>query len=93
MTRPSSEPDQIAIVTAASSGTGAGTARAFVRAGHAVIATSRSIHPAGEPDVVAVPGAIAEAEPFSALWSRHSIPSRSPPRSGEPHTSGAPRQG
>ena len=41
---------------------GAGNAAAaFRRAGYAVVATSRSIHPSGEPDVLAVPGDIAEA--------------------------------
>jgi len=62
MTPPSREPQKVAIVTGASQGIGAGTAAAFVRAGYAVVATSRSIHPSGEPDVVTVPGDIAEAE-------------------------------
>ena len=57
-----SEPPHVAIVTGASRGIGAGLAKAFVRAGYSVVATSRSIPPSGEPDVVAVPGDIAEAE-------------------------------
>ena len=62
MTSPSSEPKKVAIVTGASRGIGAGIAKAFVRAGYAVVATSRSIRPSGEPDVLVVPGDIAEAE-------------------------------
>jgi NAD(P)-dependent dehydrogenase (short-subunit alcohol dehydrogenase family) len=62
MTAPSPEPQKVAIVTGASKGIGAGVARAFVRAGYAVVATSRSIRPSGEPDLLAVPGDIAEAE-------------------------------
>jgi NAD(P)-dependent dehydrogenase (short-subunit alcohol dehydrogenase family) len=62
MTSPSFEPKKVAIVTGASRGIGAGIAKAFVRAGYAVVATSRSIRPSGEPDVLVVPGDIAEAE-------------------------------
>ena len=62
MTRPSPEPQKVAIVTGASQGIGAGIAEAFVRAGYAVVATSRSIRASDEPDVLAVPGDIAEAE-------------------------------
>jgi NAD(P)-dependent dehydrogenase (short-subunit alcohol dehydrogenase family) len=62
MTAPSAEPQKVAIVTGASRGIGAGITNAFARAGYAVVATSRSILPSGEPDVLAVPGDIAEAE-------------------------------
>jgi NAD(P)-dependent dehydrogenase (short-subunit alcohol dehydrogenase family) len=62
MTAPSAEPQKVAIVTGASRGIGAGIANAFVRAGYVVVATSRSIRPSGEPDILAVPGDIAEAE-------------------------------
>ena len=53
---------KVAIVTGASQGIGAGIASAFVRAGYAVVATSRSIPSSDEPDVVTVQGDIAEAE-------------------------------
>jgi len=43
MTGPSSEPQKVAIITGASKGIDAGIAKAFVRAGYAVVATSRSI--------------------------------------------------
>jgi NAD(P)-dependent dehydrogenase (short-subunit alcohol dehydrogenase family) len=59
---PSPESQKVAVVTGASQGIGAGIAAAFLRAGYAVVATSRSIHPSGEPDLLAVPGDIAEAE-------------------------------
>ena len=62
MTASSSEPQKVAIVTGASKGIGAGIAAAFARAGYAVVPTSRSIRPSGEPDVLAVAGDIAEAE-------------------------------
>jgi len=62
MTPPPPEPQKVAIVTGASQGIGEGIAAAFLRAGYAVVATSRSIHPAGESDLLTVPGDIAEAE-------------------------------
>jgi NAD(P)-dependent dehydrogenase (short-subunit alcohol dehydrogenase family) len=62
MTAPSPEPQKVAIVTGASRGIGAGIAKAFVRAGYAIVATSRSICLSGEPDLLAVPGDIAEKE-------------------------------
>jgi NAD(P)-dependent dehydrogenase (short-subunit alcohol dehydrogenase family) len=62
MTAASSEPQKVAIVTGASRGIGAGLTEAFARAGYAVVATSRSIRASTEPDVLAVPGDIAEAE-------------------------------
>lgn len=62
MTRPSREPQKVAIVTGASQGIGAGIAAAFDRAGYAVVATSRSIEPSGEPDVLTVSGDIADAD-------------------------------
>jgi NAD(P)-dependent dehydrogenase (short-subunit alcohol dehydrogenase family) len=51
---------KVAIVTGASRGIGAGVAAAFVRAGYAVVATSRSIEPSGEPGLLTVPGDIAD---------------------------------
>ena len=55
------QPRKVAIVTGASQGIGAGIAAAFDRAGYAVVATSRSIEPSGEPDVLTVDGDIADA--------------------------------
>src|SRR5206468_4521133 len=46
----------------ASQGIGAGIAAAFDRGGYAVVATSRSIEPSGEPDVLTVDGDIADAD-------------------------------
>lgn len=57
-----SEQRKVVIVTGASRGIGAGLAAAFRRAGYAVIATSRAIEPAGDPDLVTVAGDIARAE-------------------------------
>ena len=62
MTAAASEPQKVAIITGASRGIGEGLTKAFVRAGYAVVATSRSIRASSEPDVLAVPGDIAEAE-------------------------------
>jgi NAD(P)-dependent dehydrogenase (short-subunit alcohol dehydrogenase family) len=62
VTPTSPDPQKVAIVTGASQGIGAGIADAFARAGYAVVATSRSIRPSGQPGFLAVPGDIAEAE-------------------------------
>ena len=62
MTPPPPESRKVTIVTGASRGIGEGIAAAFLRAGYAVVATSRSIHPSGESDLLTVPGDIAEAE-------------------------------
>ena len=53
---------KVAIVTGASQGIGAGIAAAFNRAGYAVVATSRSIHPSAEPDFLTVQGDITDAD-------------------------------
>ena len=55
------QPRKVAIVTGASQGIGASIAAAFDRAGYAVVATSRSIEPSGESDVLTVVGDIADA--------------------------------
>lgn len=59
---PASKPQKVAIVTGASRGIGAGLVKAFVLGGYTVVATSRSIRASAEPDVLAVPGDIVEAE-------------------------------
>ena len=56
------QPRKVAIVTGASQGIGAGTAAALHDAGYAVVATSRSIEPSGERDMVTVNGDIADAD-------------------------------
>jgi NAD(P)-dependent dehydrogenase (short-subunit alcohol dehydrogenase family) len=53
---------KIAVITGASQGIGAGLTSAFRAAGYGVVATSRSIGPSGEPDLLTVQGDIAEAE-------------------------------
>lgn len=53
---------KVAVITGASRGIGAGLAVAFRRAGYAVVATSRSIPPSDEPDLLTVRGDIAEPE-------------------------------
>ena len=50
----------VAIVTGASHGIGAGLVAGFRGAGYAVVGTSRSIAASDDPDVLAVPGDIAE---------------------------------
>jgi NAD(P)-dependent dehydrogenase (short-subunit alcohol dehydrogenase family) len=55
------QPRKVAIVTGASQGIGAGIAAAFDGVGYAVVATSRSIEPSGESDVLTVTGDIADA--------------------------------
>jgi NAD(P)-dependent dehydrogenase (short-subunit alcohol dehydrogenase family) len=70
VTAPSPEPGKVAIVTGASRGIGAGIAQAFVRAGYAVVATSRSIRSSAEPNLLAVPGDIAEADTAQRVVER-----------------------
>ena len=53
---------RVAIVTGASGGIGAGLVNSFRGAGFAVVATSRSIRPGGDGDVLAVAGDIAAAD-------------------------------
>jgi NAD(P)-dependent dehydrogenase (short-subunit alcohol dehydrogenase family) len=53
---------KVAIVTGASQGIGEGVAAAYVRAGYSIVATSRSIRPSSDPNVLTVPGDIAEPE-------------------------------
>ena len=52
----------VAVVTGASRGIGAGLAAAFRRSGYAVVATSLSIPSSDEPDLLTVPGDIAQVE-------------------------------
>jgi NAD(P)-dependent dehydrogenase (short-subunit alcohol dehydrogenase family) len=56
------KPQKVAIVTGASRGIGAGIAAAFNRLGYAVVATSRSIEPSREHDVLTVNGDIADPD-------------------------------
>jgi NAD(P)-dependent dehydrogenase (short-subunit alcohol dehydrogenase family) len=50
----------VAIVTGAAHGIGAGLVAGFRGAGYAVVGTSRSIAASDDPDVLATPGDIAE---------------------------------
>ncbi|MET8030494.1 SDR family NAD(P)-dependent oxidoreductase [Streptomyces avermitilis] len=55
-------PEQkVAVITGASQGIGAGLVDAYRKLGYAVVATSRSIEPSQDPDVLAVRGDIADA--------------------------------
>lgn len=49
-----------AVITGASQGIGEGLVAAYRKLGYAVVATSRSIRPSGDPGVLAVPGDIAD---------------------------------
>jgi NAD(P)-dependent dehydrogenase (short-subunit alcohol dehydrogenase family) len=51
---------KVAIVTGASQGIGAGLVKAFSDRGYKVVATSRSIRPSNDPDVLAVAGDIGD---------------------------------
>jgi NAD(P)-dependent dehydrogenase (short-subunit alcohol dehydrogenase family) len=52
---------KVAVITGASQGIGAGLVDAFRKLGYGVVATSRSITPSADADVVTVQGDIAEA--------------------------------
>jgi NAD(P)-dependent dehydrogenase (short-subunit alcohol dehydrogenase family) len=54
------EPQKVAIITGASHGIGAGLVTAFREAGYAVVGTARSIPASDEPDLVTVPGDVAD---------------------------------
>ncbi|MGW3917132.1 SDR family NAD(P)-dependent oxidoreductase [Streptomyces sp. NPDC005070] len=56
-----STPDQkVAVVTGASQGIGAGLVEGYRKLGYAVVATSRTITPSDDPDVLTVQGDIAD---------------------------------
>lgn len=55
-------PQKVAIVTGASQGIGAGLVEAYRGIDYAVVATSRSIEPSDDPDVLVVPGDIADRD-------------------------------
>ena len=57
---------RVIIVTGASQGIGAATVDAFRARGHRVVATSRSIGPSNDPDLVTVAGDIGDAGIFIA---------------------------
>lgn len=52
---------KVAVVTGASQGIGASLVQAFRDRGYRVVANSRSIKPSNDPDILAVPGDIADA--------------------------------
>lgn len=51
---------KVAVITGASQGIGAGLVEAYRKLGHAVVATSRSIAPSGDADLLTVQGDIAD---------------------------------
>jgi len=55
-----SNSQKVIVVTGASQGIGAETVKAFRKLGHRVVATSRTIRPSDDPDVVTVAGDIAD---------------------------------
>lgn len=56
------ESPKVAIITGASQGIGAGLVDGFRSAGYVVVATSRSISPSDEPDVLTVRGDLADVD-------------------------------
>ncbi len=57
----SEQSHRVAIITGGSQGIGAGLVAEYRRRGWAVVATSRTIKPSGDPDVLTVDGDISEA--------------------------------
>ena len=55
-----SNPDKVVVITGASQGIGAGLVKAYRDRGFRVVANSRSIGPSEDPNVVTVPGDIAD---------------------------------
>jgi NAD(P)-dependent dehydrogenase (short-subunit alcohol dehydrogenase family) len=56
----SEQGQRVAIITGGSQGVGAGLVAAYRRRGWAVVATSRTIRPAGDPAVLTVDGDVSE---------------------------------
>ncbi|GAA3044228.1 SDR family NAD(P)-dependent oxidoreductase [Streptomyces glomeratus] len=56
----STQHQKVALITGASQGIGAGLVGAYRKLGHAVVATSRTIAPSGDPGVLTVQGDIAD---------------------------------
>jgi NAD(P)-dependent dehydrogenase (short-subunit alcohol dehydrogenase family) len=61
---------KVAIITGASQGIGAGLVKAFLDRNYRVIATSRSIEPSANPDVLAIAGDIGDPATAEAVISR-----------------------
>jgi NAD(P)-dependent dehydrogenase (short-subunit alcohol dehydrogenase family) len=64
------ESKRVAIITGASQGIGAGLTEAFLSAGYAVVATSRSIPSSAEPDLLTVQGDITDVETAQRVVER-----------------------
>src|SRR5580765_7190342 len=62
-----SNEQKVAIITGASQGIGAGLVKAYRDRGYRVVATSRSIKPTNDKDVVAVAGDIADPKTAEAV--------------------------
>ena len=61
---------KVAIVTGASQGIGAALVAAYRKLGYAVVANSRSIAASDDPEILTVPGDMAEPGPAPASPSR-----------------------
>src|ERR1700728_1062558 len=66
----SEQDDKVAIITGGSQGIGAGLVAEYRRRGWAVVATSRTIKPDGDPEVLTVDGDISEAATADRIISR-----------------------
>jgi NAD(P)-dependent dehydrogenase (short-subunit alcohol dehydrogenase family) len=62
-----SSEQKVAVITGASQGIGAGLVGAFRDRNYRVVATSRSIKPSGDRDIVAVPGDVADPATADAV--------------------------
>jgi len=51
---------KVAVITGASQGIGAGLVKAYRNRNYRVVATARSVKPSNDPDIVAVPGDVAD---------------------------------
>ena len=54
--------NKVVVITGASQGIGAGLVKGFRERGYQVVATSRSIKPSSDPDILAVAGDIADPQ-------------------------------
>jgi NAD(P)-dependent dehydrogenase (short-subunit alcohol dehydrogenase family) len=58
---------KVAVITGASQGIGEGLVRGYLERGYRIVANSRSIKPSSSPDVLAIPGDIADPKVADAV--------------------------
>ena len=87
-----SEDQKVAIITGGSQGIGAGLVAGYRQQGWAVVATSRTIKPAPDPDVLTVDGDVADPATAETAVVAVSLPRLVTARDRRPRRAGALRR-